>query len=939
MGQLAEARLVGLGVGSPATRRAIHVVAPEVGEFYGRQAFVVGWLAPARVAAGAPTLSVGGRKVEGYPVAADGAFSLAVHKDAGPFAGQPDDAPWATTLTAVYPDGVELTTTIPLTVNRLSPANAGEGGGGAGALAAGRGLGGIPSLAATRLPGPRTPRACARELVYPGEARTLRCKRVFLEILAGAVAQPTEITIEPLTEDELARLDPGLLNVTADDAGYRFLPHGLQFLKPVRVGIPYDKQFIPAGTPEEQTLTHYNQGPEARWHRLRKVQHDGRHGLVVSETDHFTDMINATLVLPEHPQPLAYNPTSIKDHKAADPSAEITLIEPPVASPFGAAQTSFPLRLPPGRGAYQPRVPIVYTGTTQNGWLGIGWDLSLSKIQIDTRFGVPRYTGQETYLLDRAQLAPAGDGRYQPRVEGAFRRIVRHGDDPASYWWEVTDKAGTRFVYGASSRARLASYATGHVFAWHLERVIDPNGNVTEIRYQPDSSEVAGTDGEPWVQLYPAEIAYTSHTSGLPARYRVRFVLDDGSRPDRLVDGRAGFKTVTRFRLDHIDVLFDETLIRRYQLTYRIGDFSKSLLAALAELGEGAREEFHRHEFDYFEMPKDGTALAGFTAPVAWGGAGRSDGLSRTDELSVTGGMYVGLGPTPIWPNVGFTVSYGRGQETGELALVDIDGDGLADLTRRGGSVRFGTLGEDRLAGFFRAGEYPGLGVLNETERHSFSAGASTHFFDDLLRITGQYTYSVTSSRSLLSDVNGDGFVDQIHGGAVLFNTGRGFSAASPLDGYSTADLDLGLDEIRNRVSQDFQLTDPVRRWKAPFAGRIRLESTLARRQAGGDGLRARVLLNTTPLWQRTVAPDDTAACTLAAGDACAPAGAGGFVLDVAAGDDLYFLLDSIDDTDFDVVSWQARVTYLEACRRDPLSGSRRAVHRRLRRDRPSGSR
>jgi hypothetical protein len=79
-------------------------------------------------------------------------------------------------------------------------------------------------------------------------------------------------------------------------------------------------------------------------------------------------------------------------------------------------------------------------------------------------WGVPRYghvpgrpelLETDTYLLNGAQLTPvANRGDFQQatpekvfhsRVEGQFAKIIRHGADPTSYWWEVTDKHGTRY--------------------------------------------------------------------------------------------------------------------------------------------------------------------------------------------------------------------------------------------------------------------------------------------------------------------------------------------------------------------------------------------------------------------------------------------------------------------------------------------------------------
>jgi len=82
-------------------------------------------------------------------------------------------------------------------------------------------------------------------------------------------------------------------------------------------------------------------------------------------------------------------------------------------------------------------------------------------VTIDPRWGVPYYDASletETYTLEgmssprspTAALSSPGwpTGTYHARVEGSFRRIVRHGSHPNDYWWEATDKGGTRFIYG-----------------------------------------------------------------------------------------------------------------------------------------------------------------------------------------------------------------------------------------------------------------------------------------------------------------------------------------------------------------------------------------------------------------------------------------------------------------------------------------------------------
>ena len=68
---------------------------------------------------------------------------------------------------------------------------------------------------------------------------------------------------------------------------------------------------------------------------------------------------------------------------------------------------------------------------------------------------------------------------FHSRVEGQFRRIVRHGDSPRNYWWEVTDKSGTRWRPGAFKMVTADPLRTVEVSL---------NGNLIrryELNYEP----------------------------------------------------------------------------------------------------------------------------------------------------------------------------------------------------------------------------------------------------------------------------------------------------------------------------------------------------------------------------------------------------------------------------------------------------------------------
>ena len=72
-------------------------------------------------------------------------------------------------------------------------------------------------------------------------------------------------------------------------------------------------------------------------------------------------------------------------------------------------------------------------------------------------------------------------------------------------------------------------------FKWLLEKVEDRHGNQVKYTYTVES----GNNGDPWVQLYPAKIDYTTHSSGTPAAtYSVVFIPKSGVRADAFSTGR-----------------------------------------------------------------------------------------------------------------------------------------------------------------------------------------------------------------------------------------------------------------------------------------------------------------------------------------------------------------------------------------------------------------
>src|SRR5215211_6556263 len=180
--------------------------------------------------------------------------------------------------------------------------------------------------------------------VSPGKAATVTYEGATLEIGPTAVAAKTSICITPLDQSSMTAMDKGMTDVTQGTRkGYRFTPHGMRFSAKIKVRLPYDPTLIPATSSEQDIKTYFFDDQLGMWVELERVAVDTTAKTITSLTDHFTDMITASVTVPDHPETTSFNPTSIKDMKAADPGAAINLIAPPAANTMGDARLSYPI--------------------------------------------------------------------------------------------------------------------------------------------------------------------------------------------------------------------------------------------------------------------------------------------------------------------------------------------------------------------------------------------------------------------------------------------------------------------------------------------------------------------------------------------------------------------------------------------------------------------
>lgn len=856
-------------VGSGAAERVdwATLVVTSAPEHFGTRAWIGGFVARPRVMTGAIRVAVAERATENKT----GAFGQLVERTDGA-------ASWSVDVAARLPDGTQQVRNVLLDADRSAD------------LVATTATASASDADIKRFGTVDTFVASKASLMT--ELKLQVGTRAGITVPAGAVLRPTDIKARRLGPAALPPLDAGMINVTAPKGqGYEFLPHGQRFAKKVEVTIPYDRKLIPQAMSPSDVHTYFYDEKARRWQKLERKTLDVGEEVLRSSTDHFTIMINAVLALPTSPTPLSLDPTALSSLPAASPAAGMDFITPPTANAMGDARTSLPIRLPAGRGAYTPSLALSYSSASDNGWLGVGWNLQTSAIEIDTRWGVPTYADNEEprYLLDGVALVPttdSGEGptcsgggtgqRYHPRVEGAFTHIRRCGANPASYYFELRDRDGTRFVYGSPTAANAGNAwlvstrqrpGGGYgVFRWNLREVVDAHGNTTTYSYQVD--EVPGA--EPGRNVYPLSIAYTSHPQK-PAAYSVLFVLDGVGRPDRAISGRGGFKLVNRHLLRRVVVRFGTDVVREYVLSYAHGEFEKSLLSNVRVYGLGGCTStgadaftlpsctsfLDEHAFDYHH-----SAVEGFGMVESWDVVNDPDALKgmlgrgRSDATS--GGVSIGVKDPSSSVSGSFGVNTYLGTRDESVGFYDVNGDGLADQVYVDPVSGLLRVYYNQSSLFSETGlTLTGLPSLGVESQLGWGVDASIGIGRGPFgaSVSGGIGGSTSRASRFLTDLDGDGFIDLFANLASLRGapcpTGTCFT---PLAFGAADHIEPGEDpvlrELDTELGEQTMLGDPVVRWVAPYNGQVRVFGTVGLTSTAGttDGVTFELFQGSTRL-------------------------------------------------------------------------------------------
>ena len=660
--------------------------------------------------------------------------------------------------------------------------------------------------------------AVVAQKVIGQEGGVLEAEGVRFSIPEGAVEAEVEITISRLYE---VAEGGEVKNVTAGFGGWRFLPEGMKFKRACELSLEYDERI--EGEDAQGIYTYYYDEKEKRWIALERKRVDEEGKRIESYTDHFTDMINGTLSLPESPEPVRVNLNSIKELKAADAAGGIEGIEGLKGGSEGSAAFGIKLKVPEGVKGMAPALSVSYSSGSGWGLIGKGWSLGgIESISIDTRFGLPEYNGRDTYLVEGSRVKYEG-GAWVKEKEQQYERIENawaegSGGAEANYF-KITEKDGGEKVYG---KEWWSGKGEGAKYIYYLDRARDRFGNEVKYVYKKEN----GAEGE---EVILEEIVY-----GKEGERKVR--LEYEGRGDARLEGRGKYVRKESKRLSSIEMSVGGRVVRRYGFEYRENEMGESLLVKLLVKGEGSAEGYG-YEFGYEQAETDErgrikvfgetegwerSGSIGESVHISGGGSGSGGaGVNFTNSVSISGGI---------------TASAGSGSGHSKRNFVDVTGDGIADIVEwKKGEIRIyeGKKRSDGKIGYEKAEYFDGKALkglyLSENEDWNWSVGGKLDISAGISPASGGAGMGLTKqwsrgeSKSEFTDVNRDGYVDFVSKGRYYENDGgRGFKAGIALSGAEKTEIGVSKKE-KEEAEKGHYFQEGVQAWRSAVSGEIEI--------------------------------------------------------------------------------------------------------------------
>lgn len=209
----------------------------------------------------------------------------------------------------------------------------------------------------------------------------------------------------------------------------------------------------------------------------------------------------------------------------------------------GTGSYSIPISVPKSRD-FTPALSINYNSGNGNGIFGLGFSLSLPKVTRRTSLGIPKYKGNDVFLLNGSELvlknnssAEVNDylvNEYLLRTEGSFstiKQLVKK--DGSDSYWEVTNTKNETLILGRTNASRIFNPKNEQqIFEWLVCEASNSKGSKQKYTYKKEDKEglqsAIWSNGHSYNNCYISCIQYGNYTLKGVETYAFEVVFDYG---------------------------------------------------------------------------------------------------------------------------------------------------------------------------------------------------------------------------------------------------------------------------------------------------------------------------------------------------------------------------------------------------------------------------